>query len=247
MYEFYEKTFDRSALRRNRKLLNRLYDEIPETSGCLDNIAKENGCGGWCCKYQSPQVMYSEFLNTWHNVMRNWAPERTTKLVMSAVIGYLDSDQNPGCIFFDAENKTCQTHQHRPYNCRVYAQTPDEEFQPRLARLKVLYPEKEYRDQCNLVETVGKKPTKDEMDLWFHHLNLIEKELLGKNAPIHDKEGGTYRTYRDHLLLKVGSAKFLLQLTKMKLKGTTEQKEQFLIDLEKRLLKSLTMEKETTH
>jgi intein/homing endonuclease len=29
--------------------LNNIYNSIPETIGCLDNISKKGGCNGWCC------------------------------------------------------------------------------------------------------------------------------------------------------------------------------------------------------
>ncbi len=241
MYEFYTKQFEEKALRRSRKELKRLYDEIPETTGCMTNIAKEDGCKAWCCELQSPQVMFSEFMLTWQHVIRNWTADDITQLVMSATIAYLNNN-SMGCVFFDKEKRLCRQHETRPFNCRTYGQIPDEEFKPRYEQLKVLYPDKEFRDQCNLVETVGTKPTEAEMDLWFHHLNLIEKELLGKNAPSHDGQGGTYRTYKDHILLKLGNEKFLLRLTRLRQKGTTEEKETFLKELEVRLKKNLTAE-----
>ena len=36
------------------KLCN-LYAKIPDTEGCMENL---DTCGGWCCKLQSPQVLY---------------------------------------------------------------------------------------------------------------------------------------------------------------------------------------------
>ncbi|MHA1470677.1 MAG: hypothetical protein ACTSSP_08985, partial [Candidatus Asgardarchaeia archaeon] len=72
-FEFY-KIIRLSSCRKTKKAfsrLNRIYDIIPETEGCLDNIEKEGGCGAWCCKIQTPQLLYSEFLFIWEYLSKN--------------------------------------------------------------------------------------------------------------------------------------------------------------------------------
>lgn len=244
MYDFYSSRFGDKVLKKNRKELRRLYEQIPSTTGCMENINKDGGCSGWCCEEQNPQLMYSEFLNTWNYVVQNWSTEKISALVMRAVKSYLNGEKVKGCVFFDKETRLCSQHETRPFNCRTYGQIPEEEFKPRYERLKILYPDAPFKDQCSLVKTDGNRPTEDDMDAWFHHLRLIEKELLGTFSLVHDGDGGSYRTYHDHILLRIGNMSFLMTLTKLRLSGTPEKKEQFLNKLEEKLKTNLAEAKD---
>lgn len=209
------------------KKLNVLYDKIPDTKGCIENTDKEGGCGAWCCQMQNPSVLYSEFRNTWSFMLKEWDLDQLVSLIRKSIINYLSSNLTKGCIFFDKETRMCTQHDTRPYNCRIYGITPEEEFKPRYEKLKVLYEKKgeELRDQCNLVETVsGKKVTKKQIDRWWEELKEAEKTLGFSEEEINDSDGGTYRTYHDHLLIHLFPEDILRSLTFVKLNGDPIQK-----------------------
>ena len=97
--------------------LNILYNKIPKTKGCLENIVKENGCKAWCCHSQNPQVLYVEFLNTWNTVIKTWNDERLESLIEKCLRKYLFPDNDKGCIFIDPDTHKCVQHESRPFNC----------------------------------------------------------------------------------------------------------------------------------
>lgn len=212
--------------------LNILYDKIPATKGCMEHITKaknEGGCGGWCCKYQNPQVLYSEFLNTWKATLRDREVEQVVDLIEKAIRNYLSSSYSKGCIYWDSNSLMCTTHETRPYNCRLYGITPKEEFQPRYERLKVLAKQNIgtiVKDQCPLVSTVdGSVVTKDQTDKWWQELVKIEESMGIRPEDINDDMGGTYRTYHDHLLIHVLPEEMLESLTTIRLNGGKQEKE----------------------
>jgi Txe/YoeB family toxin of Txe-Axe toxin-antitoxin module len=99
----------------------------------------------------------------------------------------------------------CEVHKVRPYNCRIYGITPNEEFEPRYEKLK-----KEYdsilgaviKPQCGLVSTVDDKEiTKKDIDDWWEELVEIERSIGIPKDMITDAMGGSYRTPHDHVLL----------------------------------------------
>lgn len=232
MYDHYTTRYSKDRLSSVRKELKRLYSRIPETTGCMENLAS---CHAVCCEVQSPQVMYSEFLNSWNYIMNSWKIEQIVDLVIRSVRLYWQENKgNKGCVFFDTQNRVCTQHVTRPYSCRLYSQTPDEEFVPRYERLKVLYPQNEYMPQCRLTKTIGEVPTTEDTTAWFYSLQLIERMLVDKKTPITDVEGGSYRTYNDHIMLKVGNMAFFDALTKLKDRGQEEQ-DRFIRKLEDRL------------
>ena len=239
-YSFYKEEIDGDVLKKSRKDLKNLYSSIPETSGCMENIAKENGCGAKCCEYQNPQVMYVEFLNTWNYVIHNWKKDQVVDIVIKSMRMYLENKPTKGCVFWDSKTKLCTQHQSRPYNCRVYSQTPEEEFKPRYERLKVLYeknPDAIIMDQCKLTSTIGNKPTVDGLNDIFRELNSIEQDIGIPVSLIHDGDGGSYRTYHDHILLEMGSGPFLGRMNKLRESGTEEEKEAFLKEMKQKFIK----------
>lgn len=221
------KKLTKKKLNKAIKKLNVLYDKIPDTKGCMENINKEGGCGAWCCQFQNPSVLYSEFRNTWNFMIQNWEIEDLISLVRKSIQNYLSDKLVKGCIFFDHKTRMCTQHETRPYNCRIYGITPDDEFKPRYERLKVIYENKgeELRDQCDLVETVkDKKVTKKHIDKWWEELKEAEKEIGFKESDINDADGGSYRTYHDHLLLHLFPEDVLRALTFVKTNGTPIEK-----------------------
>jgi Fe-S-cluster containining protein len=185
--------------------LHNLYNNIPDTVGCMDNIAKEGGCGGWCCECQSPQLLYSEFLNLWNSVMRDWDVEQICDVIEKSLQNYVMGSTTKGCVFFDKNTKMCRVHKKRPYNCRIYGITPEEEFKPRLERMKAVYKDVAdaiIKDQCHLIKTAdGKEVTTEDTDKWWMKLVEIERGIGIPKENVNDDMGGSYRTPHDHVLL----------------------------------------------
>ena len=210
--------------------INEIYSEIPATTGCLKYIEmpkEEGGCGGKCCLHQNPSVLYIEFMNTWKYVMSNFSMDEILGLIERSLRTYLNDAPTKGCVFFDRDKKVCTQHETRPYNCRMYSQIPDEEFKPRYEALKVLQ-EKDFRTvvmpQCDLTETVGDKPTKEQSDEWWERMKKIENDCGIPENQITDDQNGTYRTFHDHIILHVFPDWALEDLTKMKLHGSFQDK-----------------------
>jgi len=212
------------------KELNKVYEDIPETKGCLEYINKpkeEGGCNAWCCQYNSPSVLFIEFKNTWNYISQNWSTEEIANIIIKAVENFMDDRISKTCIFFDQEKRLCTQHEHRPYACRMYSQTPEEEFNPKYERLKILYkdrPDAVIRPQCNLTETVGEPPTKEQSDKWWNDLVEIEKSIGIDPKLITDEPQGTYRTYHDHIILNVLPEKTANYLNDIKANGTIQEK-----------------------
>ena len=214
------------------KNLENFYKKLPETSGCLENINKEEGCGGWCCKFQSPQVLNVEFINTWQYVLNNFSDEQIVELLERSIRNYLSNDFSKGCIFWNTETKMCNVHKFRPFNCYLYGITPKEEFDERYNRIK-----EEHKNeigtvispQCNLVSTINSSmPTMDESMNWWKELIEIEKSIGIDERMIHDGDGGSYRTYHDYILIKLLPISVLSDMTILRLNGEMEEKEQFV-------------------
>jgi len=205
-FEFYKRirTSDKKPQKSFPKLHN-LYNKIPDTEGCMANIEEEGGCNGWCCACQSPQLLYSEFLNLWNSVMRNWEVNEICDVIEESLNNYIMGATTKGCVFFDHDTKMCKVHKKRPYNCRIYGITPEEEFAPRLAKMKELYkddPEAIIEDQCHLIKTVNdKKLTVKDTDDWWNELVKIKIDAGLDKDIINDDMGGSYRTPHDHVLL----------------------------------------------
>jgi Fe-S-cluster containining protein len=238
MYETHQQLPPPASQKQARRSLKVLYEAVPETDGCMENLNKEGGCAAWCCQLQSPQVFFSEFLNTWNVVNNSWKKEDVDELLVRSVENYLNDAPFKGCVFWDKETKHCLQHATRPFNCRTYGQIPDEEFKPRYERLKVFYadnPKADIRDQCHLVETRGKRPTPEDMNAWFNELRLIEAQMGVHPKLIHGENGGTYRTYHDHLLLMLASSTMIFEMNALKAKGTDAQKQRYVGELRKKL------------
>lgn len=186
--------------------LHNVYQTIPDTKGCMENIsAKEGACKGWCCLIQTPQLLYSEFLLIWGYISRNWTDEEICDLFEKCMLNATNEIPSKGCVFFDEETCMCKVHNKRPLNCRIYGITPDEEFIPRYEKLK-----EEYKGivgaiikpQCDLVSTCnGEEVTIRDTDRWWNEIVEIERKIGIPKKMITDKMGGSYRTPHDHVLL----------------------------------------------
>jgi len=185
--------------------LHDLYNKMPDTEGCMSNIEKEDGCKGWCCECQSPQLLYSEFLNLWGRVMKDWNIDSICDVIEKSLKNYVKGTTTKGCVFFNNKSKMCGVHRKRPYNCRVYGITPDEEFKPRLDRMRETYKDivgAVIKDQCHLINTVdGEEVTIEDTNRWWKELVGIERSIGIPKDNINDDMGGSYRTPHDHILL----------------------------------------------
>lgn len=233
MYEFYNNKLSEGQIKKAIKKLKNLYSFLPETEGCLENINKPNGCSSWCCSEQNPQVSFAEFLYSWYYLSKK-SKEDIFSVFSKAVQNYLSHNNKP-CIFWNTETKLCNQHLNRPFNCRIYSQIPEEEFKPRYERLKILYPNENTRYQCDLTRVIGEALSKKDIDDYFESIKLIEKEVGVKSSLFHDGDGGSYRTYHDHLLLYLSTDSFLSLLTKIKTKGTDQDKERIIKDLPEKI------------
>jgi len=186
--------------------LHNVYSGIPQTTGCLENIsASENCCKAICCRIQTPQLLYSEFLLIWNHISKKWNDEEICDLFEKCMLNAIDELPSKGCVFFDDEKYICKVHKKRPLNCRIYGITPDEEFNPRYEKLK-----KEYDSisgavilpQCSLVSTVdNKEVTTEDTNRWWNEIVEIEKSIGIPKKMVTDAMGGSYRSPHDHVLL----------------------------------------------
>lgn len=221
------------------KLLNNVYKSLPETSGCMEQIAKgKDGCGAWCCQVNSPSVFHVEFLNTWNYIINNWNIDSIIDIVEDAINTYLSTSIVKGCIFWDKETKLCRQHETRPYACYVYGITPKEDFDPRYEKIKELYKkhnrESELRYQCNLIKTVdGSSLSKEKIDSDYEVLKSIEVRNGTPKQDVHDAEGGSYRHYYEHILLQIFPDDILEKLSLIRENGT---------ELDKKVLASRMVE-----
>jgi Fe-S-cluster containining protein len=239
-------TVERKKLKQTHVRLNALYQKIPSTVGCLENIKLENGCKGWCCEEQTPQVLYVEFLNSWEYVVSNFSQQQLRELFESCLSKYLYPQRYKGCVFYDKVNRICKQHNTRPYNCRIYGITPDDEFKPRFEKLKVLYPDLKY--QCNLIKTEnGEEVTKKNIDNWWLELKSIEMAIGVQAKNIHDNVGGTYRTYHDYMLLYILGEEGLEYLTYYRMNGSGEEKDKIIKQTSDNFIKFLQVKINEKH
>jgi hypothetical protein len=126
----------------------------------------------------------------------------------------------------------CKVHDERPYNCRVYGITPDEEFNPRYERLKEDYKSvigAVIKPQCELVKTVNEEPISiEDTGRWWRDLVRIECSIGIPENMVTDSMGGSYRTPHDHVLLYNMPENVLNALSGIK-KYTDEKRKQIAI------------------
>lgn len=224
---------DLSKLEKSLENLNRFYAKIPQTEGCMKNIAipkEEGGCGGWCCKVNNPSVLYVEFLNSWKGMMKNKTMEEILAIVEKALRNFLSDLFSKPCIFWNDSTYLCEQHETRPFACREYGIIPEEHFKPRLARLKVISEKRmgvNLRDQCNLVHiSDDKKWSAKKSNKVWEDIIEIEKELGVEPNRINDSVFGSYKTYHDHLLYYLLPEQTMQDLSVVRQYGKKEDKEQ---------------------
>jgi len=98
--------------------LHNFYKKIPNTKGCMENINADGGaCRAWCCRIQTPQFLYSEFLLLWDYISKNWDDEEVCNMFEKCMLNAVDPLPSKGCVFFDEKKCICNVHKVRPYNC----------------------------------------------------------------------------------------------------------------------------------
>lgn len=184
------------------------------------------------CKFQNPQVLSIEWKNTWSHVLKEWSIDEIIDVVEKAVRNYLTDVPTKGCIFWNEDTKMCKVHETRPYNCRIYGITPEEEFKPRYERLKKMYEGNilaVVRDQCDLVSTESGDPvTIEQSTRWWTEAVSAERASGTPMGRINDEPGGLYLTYHDHLLLQIMSNSIMGELQALRQGGEREQKEIYI-------------------
>ena len=205
-----------------------IYDEIPATTGC-EKCEEVNGKEDkhWCCTSNSPSMYYTEFLYVWQEVQK-WGKQKRKDLILRAIRNYLSNSLHKSCIFYV---DGCSCYQHRPLMCRFYGVINKDSWNRRLDVLKDRQKDKfSCRDQCSLVSICqdGYKSDsinpKDE-DKWFLDIRQCEKRIgvNGVSIALHDKPGGSYRTFHDHLLIELFEPVFLEMLSKMRMSNPSPE------------------------
>ena len=226
IYEFYRKIKSPNPkVSKAFSKLNNLYSKIPDTKGCLENLKE---CKVYCCRDQTPQFLYVEFLNIWKYIKKNWDNNKLCDIIEKSMMNVIKGDTTKGCVFFNNETGLCDIYKKRSYNCRIYAITPELEFKPRYEKMKELYkniPGAIVREQCNLISTCDEcKVTIFDTNHWWKELVIIEKSIGIKEELINDKEGGSYRAPHDHLLLFLMPENILSSLAAIRLYDNAEDK-----------------------
>lgn len=229
MFDFYKniRLYDPKVQKSFSKLAN-IYRDIPSTKGCMSNISIEGGCGAWCCQYQTPQLLYCEFLYLYRYISKNFSNEEFLEALRKSMINSVDTNPTKGCIFFDKETKLCKCHKARPYNCRIYGITPPEEFNPRYEKLKEKYKYEigaVIRPQCSFVSTLnGEKVTVEKTTEWWEKIYEVERNIGVKKELINDGIEGTYRTPHDHFILYLMPDNVIMAINGIRLYDKYEEK-----------------------
>lgn len=229
-FDFYKKIkANNLKVKKRISKLHDVYKAIPDTKGCMENINAEGGCRGWCCKCQSPQLLYSEFLLIWNHISKELSNEEFLNIMEKALLNAVDDKLSKGCIFFDDSTYLCKIHKVRPMNCIIYGITPEEEFNERFEKLKKEYEERgeELHPQCSLISTVnGEEITTKSINKWWQDIAKIESKIgIRENKINDDVEGGSYRSPHDHLILYVLPENIIFSLAAIRLYDKWDEKE----------------------
>jgi hypothetical protein len=208
--------------------LNVLFSGMPTTSGCEKCVEANGENAFWCCKTQSPSMYYVEFLNV-YNEVKKWPVAKQQALISRSIRNYLDDSVSKGCVFYV---DGCLCYSQRPFICRSYGVIPQENWDKRWESLKDNMGDQfNALPQCNLV--ASSTPISAVMEnRWFEHTKKCEGRLGVSSDSIrkHDEDGGSYRTFHDHLLLEMFGEELLVRLTKIKLSNPTKEEIKLFIE-----------------
>ena len=214
------------------KELNEIYDEMPDTVGCVS-------CGK-CCRVQHPHCYFSEFLNMYSYIIDSWDQKGISDLVSSCVERYLSNELNKPCVFLGANNM-CKIYEKRDYNCRAFGIIPKKAYAKHVQEVKKNFPgmrlDLEKQSDC----CGGVKPEKyigaKKLDNLFGRIYELDRDLGVSQDDITAQNN--YMTFHDHFLLFVYGAypDFLNQLTAVKRSGSESDKKQIIDEIKKEMEK----------
>ena len=118
---------DKDNVEKHTRILhNKIYSRIPESKclGCPMTNGEE--VVAECCKKASPPLYYSEFINVYKNIEKNWSKEKRKELLYKCFEAILNTETEKPCVLLDG-NK-CSIYKWRWTNCRTYGMIPDEEW-----------------------------------------------------------------------------------------------------------------------
>jgi len=212
--------------------LNKIYSQLPNALGCV-------GCGK-CCKVQHPHCYYSEFLNIYEYIAKEWGPENMKRLHLECVINYLSNSMQKRCVFLNSEN-SCLIYDCRDFNCRAFGIIPKKVYAKRVRDVVKKFPGINLKlvkqsDCCGDVrpETFigGNK-----IDLLFKQIYDLDIECGVSEEDV--SESNNYMTFHDHYILYYFKhhADLLRQLTHVKLNFDEKQKEEFVQNMKEQMWK----------
>ena len=214
-----------------------LYEGMPETEGC-EKCEEINGDAvQWCCKLQNPSLHYVEFLYVWKYVQKTYDKNSRLSLIVRAITNYLSNSSKKGCIFF-VNDEGCTIHKHRPFSCRMYGVVPEENWTKRWDALNAEMGDQfDAIPQCPHVKTKSGEPvTSQQEDKWYEYIKKCERDLGVSEAHIklHDRFGGPYRTFHDHILIELFDDVFLNKLSSIRMANpSTDEIDKFVFALKK--------------
>lgn len=215
------------------EMLHGLFARLPETTGC-ERCREVNGDNEqWCCRNNSPSMYRIEFLNVWAET-EPWDKEKRKRLLFRAIRNFLSSEFNKPCVFWE---DGCTVYGSRPLACRNYGIIPKKSWHEHNESLKKkLGNDFPLQKQCDMVSVLdGELITDQKMNNWFDTTRFAER-ILGiadRFINLHDEEGGTYRTFHDHIMMSEENKDFAEVLVQLKLKQpTSEQIDAFLKTLD---------------
>ena len=180
-----------------------LYEGMPTSTGC-ETCLDVNGEDDlhWCCTQQNPNMFHIEYEHATAQIS-HWSRKKRVDLIERALRGYLSRDFNQACIFYDGG---CTIYETRPFACRMFGVIPKETWDEGVAKFLVDHPKVIARPQCDLVRQ--KTPvTASQHRKWSDHIRNCELQSgrSEREIRLHDKRGGGYRTFYEHILIELCS------------------------------------------
>lgn len=221
-----------------------VYKGSPSTTCC--SLAE-------CCKAGMPNLYYSEFLSIRRGAVDKMTKEERTNLTVECIRRYLTHQTKKKPCAFLGGNNLCTIYDVRPLKCRLYGLIPNdlykENAQAVADELNKPLNEVPLYTQCPLVKVDpefkelypdGKVP-RSAIEKMENRMKSLDRKL-GMTKELQD-DGFGFLTYHDwHLLYEFGEG-WMENLTKLRLKLTDEQKEQFVESIKTALEKKVAEEK----
>ena len=223
------------------KTVQKIHKECPETT-CKSRAE--------CCKFQSPNMYYNEFLNLRRNYVEKMSKEERLELTIACIRLYLyDESVSKPCVFL--KDHMCSAYEFRQIKCRLYGLLPEPLYKRIVNEVsKEQREKKENLPLCQQCPHVKIKPEfakkypnnmipETKIRALEKRMRLLDKKL-GMPKEIQEKGFG-FLTYHDwHLMFELGES-WMESWTKLRQKMTSEQKERMIELLKKELIKRETV------